>query len=105
MNPAEILPHLERWRHEMEHADKVCETYLEPLKLAPESPVYSVIWTLQDAMTDAVSRLVGDRDAWLSWYRYDTAMGAKAMEAQISGKTYKVRTLKQLARVIVESNK
>ena len=103
MNSADMLPHLERWKHEMDSSVKVCDTYLDPLKLSPESPVYSCIWSLQDALTATVSRLVGDQDAWLSWYANDNDMGAAGRVAMIKGKHRKIRTLKALARAIVDT--
>lgn len=103
MTPAEILPHLKRWQHEMDHAAKVCKTYLDPLKLSPESPVYSCIWSLQDALSVAVGRVVGDQDAWLAWYAADNDMGKNGREAMINGRYRKIRTLKDLARAIVET--
>ncbi len=102
MTPAEILPHLKRWKHEMDHADKICDTYLDPLKLSPESPVYSCIWSLQDALTVAVGRVVGDRDDWLSWYANDNEMGACGRVAWVNGKPRKIRTLNDLAKLIAE---
>ena len=103
MNSADMLPHLLRWQHEMDGAAKVCDTYLAPLKLSPESPVYSCIWSLQDALTDAVSRVVGDQDSWLSWYANDNEMGAKAMPAGFTGQERPITTLDDLARLIAET--
>lgn len=103
MTEAEILPHLTEWHQAMIDSDAAIAWYLEPLKLAPDSPLYESIWNLQSAMTKAVSKLVDDQDEWLAWYRFDNDMGKAGREAMIGGKYRKVRTLKQLARVIVES--
>ena len=100
MTTDEILQHLERWKHEMDSAARVCDTYLDPLKLSPESPVYSCIWSLQDALTAAVSRMVGDQVAWLSWYAADNEMGARAMPAGLTGQERPIRTLDDLAWLI-----
>lgn len=103
MTPAEMLPILTEWRDTIRKAEADISEYIAPLRPIPESPLYIIPWNLMDAYTRAVSARIGDQFEWLSWYWADNDMGAKAMEAQIDGKTYKVRTLKQLARVIVES--
>jgi len=103
MTPAEMLPILTEWHKAMIDSDAAIAWYLEPLKLSPDSPLYESIWTLQGSMTKTVSKLVGDQDEWLAWYRFDNEMGKAGREAMIDGKYRKVRTLKQLARVIVES--
>jgi hypothetical protein len=103
VTPAEILPILTEWRDTIRKAEADISEYIAPLRPIPESPLYDIPWRLMDAYTHAVSARIGDQAEWLAWYWADNEMGAKAMELRVAGKTYKVRTLKQLARVIVES--
>lgn len=103
MTPAEMLPLLEKWQDIILAAETDIEHVLPPLGLTPESPLYTIPWNLMDAYTEAVSALVGDQDEWLAWYWADNEMGAKKREATVNGKFRKIRNLRDLARVIVET--
>ena len=103
MTAAEMRPILEAWHASITQADSDIETYLDPLKLTPESPLYQIVWNLQEALTTATSLAVGDVDHWLEWYRAENGMGAKKHEAAPpGGKMRKVRNLRDLARIIGE---
>lgn len=67
----------------------------------PGSPLIEAIYRLMDAHTHAIARIVGDTEGWLSWYEHETDFGASAAHsAMIGDKAVKVRTIKQLARVV-----
>lgn len=70
---------------------------------ATECKLISPAFDLWDAYTTAVSRLVGDKDEWLQWFELDCDFGKSPKVCTFaSGKTLKVKTLKQLARVIAD---
>jgi hypothetical protein len=59
------------------------------------------VWDVWSAYTMAVSELVGDTNEWLQWYELECDMGRKPKEVtSLGGKTVKVKTIRQLARVI-----
>ena len=106
MTPTEILPILTEWRDTIQHAERELDAVLAPLILIPESPLFEIQQRLMDAFTASVAAQVGDQDEWMSWYRFDNDWGKKAFEcAPPGGKPRKVRTLRNLARLIVESNR
>ena len=105
MTAADMLPILKAWAAKITEAESTIERVIRPLKLTPESPLYSTLWGLMDAYTDATAARVGDTDEWLAWYHADNAMGASGHPCK-PGHTHvsrKVRTLKGLARLIEES--
>lgn len=105
MTPTEMLPILTEWQDTIVGAEFEIERCLSPLGLTPESPLYEIPWRLMDAYTKAVSAQVGDQDEWLAWYWADNEMGSKKLEAMVNGKYRKIKNLRDLARVIVETRK
>jgi hypothetical protein len=97
----EIVIRLEAWakRREALHAQY---KELEALTGAHcECELLKPVWSIWGAYTVAVSELVGDQNEWLQWYELECDMGRKPKEVtSLGGKTVKVRTLRQLARVI-----
>jgi hypothetical protein len=66
-----------------------------------ECELLKPVWSVWSAYTVAVSELVGDNNEWLQWYELECDMGRRPREVtSLGGKTIKVRTLRQLARVI-----
>ena len=103
MTPADMLPHLERWKATIVQAEVAIAQFIAPLRPIPESALYDIPYRLMDAYTSAVSAQVGDQDEWLSWFWADNEMGRKKLEAMINGKHRKIRTLKDLARAIADT--
>ncbi len=102
MTTDEIVKRLEAWKrrhtalmeqydalHRLTGAMSDCDLLL---------PVFD-IWS---AYTVAVSELVGDREEWLQWYELECDMGRRPKEVTNLGGdvTIRVKTLRQLARVI-----
>lgn len=102
MNAAEIEPILAEWMA----AQRALEAALEPLYAAlgadAGSPVMDSIYHVMTAHTVAIARIVGDEDGWLEWFSNETEWGARDLGARINDKIVKVRTIKQLARVVAE---
>jgi len=66
-----------------------------------ECALLKPVWDVWGAYTVAVSELVGDTNEWLQWYELECDMGRKPKEVtSLGGKTVKVKTIRQLARVI-----
>ena len=103
MNASEMLTILTEWRDTLRAAEADIERFIDPLKCSPDSPLYGIPWRLMSAYTKAVSLAVGDQDEWLAWYAADNEMGAKNREVMINGKYRKIKTLRDLACVIVET--
>lgn len=96
----EIIQRLELWQERIEKL----EIQLDAFRFITggfEGDFAESIYGVTEAYTDVVSELVGDQGEWLSWYMYECDMGRKPREVTFkNGKTLKVRTLRQLARVI-----
>jgi len=100
----EIEKHLSKWEQNVELTDERMSAMFDALKLQPESPLYAMVWELQDAYTKTMSALVGDFDGWLSWYRLDNNMGVNRYSAApFRGKLRKIKNVRDLAKLVIES--
>ncbi|MEW5965856.1 MAG: hypothetical protein AB1720_02470 [Pseudomonadota bacterium] len=101
MKAADIEPILAAWVARHKDLEAQLEVLYESLHADPGSPLIEAIYRLMDAHTHAIARIVGDTEGWLSWYEHETDFGASAAHsAMIGDKAVKVRTIKQLARVV-----
>jgi hypothetical protein len=106
----DMLPKLEAWCAAMREMDKQYDALYALLGCKPEWPLTRAIQELQAVATHATESAVGDCGGWLSYYWLECNMG-KGMcsgrhgRATIGDKEYRIRTLKQLARVIVADNR
>jgi len=110
MKTADMLPKLEAWKAAMVEMDRQYDALNALLGLSPDSPFPRAIQDLQAVATEATAETVGDAGGWLSYYWLECNMGAGMLSgrhgsATIGGKEYPIRTLKQLARVIVADNR
>lgn len=106
MKRPEMIRRIEAWVKL--HAD-LMEQYhaLQALTGAdPDCALFKPIFTLWDSYTIALSELIGDEDEWLQWYATECEMGNKPKNVLIPGDTkqYRVKTIQQLARVIMMHN-
>lgn len=69
--------------------------------LDQDGPMFVTVWGLFGAYTDTLATEIGDLDEWLYWYRYATHMGKRSKQVIVSKKTMQVKTLAQLAELIV----
>jgi hypothetical protein len=110
MSIPDMLPKLEAWCAAMREMDKQYDALYALLGCKPEWPLTDAILKLQTVATDSTAAAVGDAGGWLDYYWLECNMG-KGMcsgrhgRATIGGKEYPIRTLKQLARVIVADNR
>lgn len=106
----DIMPDLIAWHAAMVEMETQYDALGALVGLSPDCPLANAISRLEGMATDAVARSVDDDGGWLNYYWLECQMG-KGMYggghglAEIRGKTYHIRTLKQLARVIVEWGK
>lgn len=106
MTDADIMPDLTAWHAAMVNMDAQYDALNALVGLSPESPFPDAINRLQSLATDMTAKAVGDDGAWLNYYWLECQMGKGMFSgghgmAIIDGKEYPIRTLKQLARVIV----
>jgi hypothetical protein len=100
MTAAEKLALLQAWQAAIELSDTQINPIIGLLKLAPESPILSTVWGLQEAMTRIAAQAVGDAGEWLSWYAHENAMGAKEMRVGLDAECRPICTLEDLLWVV-----
>ena len=103
MTSADTLPILTEWRDTLRAAEADIERFIDPLQCSPDSKLYDIPWRLMNAYTKAVSLAVGDRDEWLAWFYAENNMGTAKREVMVNGKYRRIKSLRDLARVIVET--
>ena len=94
---------LERWLADYRRLEELF-IRLKPLTGgSPENEFHSTSWKTFDHYTAAVSALVGDEDAWLSWFLFDAPQsGRKPAIAKAASwkKPRPIRTVRQLLTLI-----
>ncbi len=105
MTAAEMLPLLVEWKAQR---DKITAAYApleSALALRPENAIHKALWGVFNTYTKTLAPLIGDEYEWLIWYDGDNDMGAAGYRASPgNGHQHRaVRTLEDLARLIVES--
>lgn len=103
MSIDQIVKRLEAWKKRQEELTAQYNALHALTGAMPDSALLRPVFDVWDAYTVAVSELVGDKDEWLQWYELECDMGRKPKEVTNLGGdvTIRVRTLRQLARVIV----
>lgn len=107
MNQENTVAWLASWQKQHEAVEKLMSDVESSIGLNIDGPLFDVVWKLFDAYTKTVSAQVGDDFGWMEWYQSENDMGARCFEACPGAgcKLRKVKTLKDLARLIVESRK
>lgn len=102
MNTSEIIAHIEAWKAvQVRMAEKMLA--VEMLFSSPiDGPFSDAVYRLMSAHTDAVAKLVGDSENWLEWFAYECNYGDRPMAIDLTGSKRKIKTIKQLARLIEE---
>ena len=97
----EIVKRLEAWAERQRKLDTQYAALKALTNADCEFALLKPVWDVWSAYTVAVSELIGDENEWLQWYEFECEMGRRPKEVtSLGGKTIKVRTLRQLARVI-----
>lgn len=102
MRKTEIIARLEAWADRQKALMAAYEAHRAQTGAMPDCPMWAPVFDAWMAYTVAVSELIGDKEEWLHWYENECDMGRRPMEVENLGGDVKirVRTLKQLARVI-----
>ncbi len=97
----EIVRRLEAWADRQRKLQAQYQALQALTNADCECALLAPVWSVWTAYTVAVSELIGDDNEWLQWYELECDMGRHPKEVtSTGGKTIKVRTLRQLARVI-----
>ena len=101
MTADQIEPILQRWMDRQRAVDDALGPIYTQLGADPGSPLIEAIYFLMDAHTAAVAQIVGDEEGWLTWFVSETDWGRSDVgRAEINNRAARVRTIKQLARVV-----
>lgn len=104
MTAAQMLPLLTAWKRRHAELDAAMEMLAAPFGRSFDGPVFDAVWSTWNDYTTALSRIVGDDEDWLGWYETECDMGRKPKEVHsLGGSVIRVRTLQQLASVIVSN--
>lgn len=104
MTPADMLPLLQAWKRRHAELDAAMTMLSAPFGGSFDGPVFDAVWSTWNDYTQALSRIVGDDEDWLGWYESECDMGRKPKAVHsLGGRVIRVRTLQQLARVIVSN--
>ena len=97
------MPILEEWAAHKAELDKQFDALSGALGLIVEGPLPNAVWSMWDSYTAAVSERIGDDFEWLQWFWLENDMGRRGFEVKsIGGRSMKVKTLRDLARVIYD---
>lgn len=101
----DVTARLERWAATLAEFDRQTDAFCALTRAAPDSPLLDAIHRLEAVYTSVVAEQVGDVDEWLAWFRWECDMGLRPMEAcaKPGAPMIKVRTLKQLARLVAHA--
>jgi len=77
--------------------DEACDKAIDAGCLDPNGPIFQSVWAAYDSLLNII-----DKDGWIAWFIFDNHCGKKEMKAGFDGKLSKIRTIANLARLIVE---
>ena len=102
MTKKEILTELQAWERVQKGLDAQLDLLYDLVGCEPESPLLIAIYTLGEAYTDAVARIVGDTSGAMEWWARECDFGNNPLSAGKGDKIRPIKTLKQLAGLICE---
>jgi hypothetical protein len=91
---------IQDWMFAIENAESLIAPVREVLMLAPESPINEALDGVIKALTEATSKLVGDKSEWLDWYATENDFGRKGLSAGFMGHEKPIKTLDDLLDLI-----
>lgn len=98
-----ILESLTEWQTVQKALDAQLDHFCNLTGAQPDSDLLTAIYAVAEAHTEAVARLVGDKNQWMSWWKFECKFGVHSMRAGINGKKLRlISSLKQLAGLIAE---
>lgn len=105
MTHCQILAILTEWKRRHDALDAVFESLRPALGSDPESPLWKASWDVFTAYTSALSQILDDEDGWLEYYWLENNWGAKGYEVGYDGKLKPLKTLGNLAALLVLQRK
>lgn len=102
MTRKEILTELQSWEQVQKATITQIDALYDLVGCQPENPLSTAVYTLLDAHTDAIARLVGDTTGAMQWWVGECDYGARPMSAGKGNKMRPIKTVKQLAGLISE---
>jgi hypothetical protein len=76
------MQHLRRWEKAVNDVDVAWKSLQALFSAGNDSPICAALYDTMMIYTDVLSIAVGDKYAWLDWYRIETDMGRKKMSAK-----------------------
>ena len=102
MTKKEIYTELQAWERVQKGLDAQLDLFYDLTRAQPDSDLLTAIYTLADAYTDAVARIVGDTAGAMEWWARECDFGNYLLSAGKGDKIRPIKTLKQLAGLIAE---
>lgn len=84
--------------HAHKHLESACSKACKAGCLDIEGDLHKAIWASFDSLADLV-----DQSGWINWFIYDNRYGKRGLEATMHGETRKIRTVRQLAALMLEA--
>lgn len=103
MTAAAMLPLLQAWKRQHDALAKQMAALEAVVGGGLDAPLFAAVWTTFEAYTDQLAHRIGDQKDWLQWFCNENLMGRNGLTATSWSRSIKVRTLRQLATVIVGS--
>lgn len=94
---------LDQLRKILEHRKKVEKIFRDAEKVGVidiNGPLFNTVWHAIESVTSIV-----DPYSWIEWFVYDNEYGDRELTATVNGKTFKVKSEKDLLALIKESEK
>lgn len=99
---AEMLPLLTAWQDSQRNLHARM-TELADLTGGCDGPLFDAVWDVANQYTLTLAIMLRDDSDWLTWYADENDYGRKGHEIQsIGGRKMRVRTVRQLAKLIEE---
>ena len=103
MKIAEIEKRLKVWQKRHDEFMAAYDALYELTGASIGCKLLNPVFNLLDAYTASVSEIVGDYGDWLLWFSNECNMGkSPKIHVTSSGRAMKVKTLKQIARIIAD---
>lgn len=101
MRAHDMLPLLQAWARRNAELEAQMDALAAIFGRSFDGPLFDAVWGTWNDYTRALSRIVGDDEDWLGWFESECDMGKRPqVVTSAGGRTIKVRTVAQLARVI-----
>lgn len=100
MNRTEIAAEIEYACRIIQVSNHAYEALRGVVGCDPDSTLWLAVFGMQDAIVKQTARLIGDECEWLQWFVFENDCGCKGLEAGFNGKTRRIKTAAQLAKLI-----